>query len=94
MEQRPYWKPSAAQEATAFMEQKVSLPCSQQPAICPQSEPNESSPHNIPFKSILKLFSHLCLRFLSGLSISNLTPTFSINFLSLPYVLHARQSYR
>ena len=52
------------------MEKKISLPRLQLPATCPYPEPDRSSPWpHIPtsWRSILILFSHLCLGLPSGL---------------------------
>jgi hypothetical protein len=59
---------SHARDFQHFMEPEVSLPCSQEPAPCLCSEPDEynAPPHTICLRSSLTL-SHLRLRLLSGL---------------------------
>jgi hypothetical protein len=51
------------------METDVSLQCSQEPSTRPYPEPDESNlyPHLISLRSILVLFSHICLGLPSGL---------------------------
>ena len=56
------------------MEREGSLPHSQEPAVCPYPEPEQSSPLPLPvfWRSILKLASHQRLGFASGFLPSDL----------------------
>ena len=73
------------------MEPEGSLPYSQVPATCPYPEPARSSPqpHLSFWRSILILFSHLCLGHPSALVPSGpLTKTLHVPLLSSPPVTH------
>ena len=94
MEQRPSLeanRSSASQEDSPhFMETEGSLLHSQEPVTCPYPEPDWSSPcpHPTSRRSILILFSHLCLGLSSGLLPSVFTPKANMHLYSRPYMLH------
>jgi hypothetical protein len=75
------------------MEPKIPLPCSQEPATGPCSEPDECSLQprtQIALRSIL-IFSHLCLGLPNSLLPSDFPTEILYVFLtSSPFVLHAR----
>ena len=87
MEQISSLKAASSQLVQKFPEN--SLPCTQQPVTCPQSEPDPlHAPHFISLRSILILSSHLRLGIRSGLLPLGAQLKLCIHFSSPPYVLH------